>query len=118
VVSNRGSVIRNGWAGEFGASLVRLRRGLRGEKLTAASGFMLRLEIGMRCVLLGLGEILNAGVLRLEIWESAEIGNCGSVFGDGARSFVRSAGARCTETLCIRPSSGVAVDAAAQIGDA
>jgi hypothetical protein len=31
---------------------------------------MLRLEIAMNCVLLELREILNAVLLRLEIWES------------------------------------------------
>jgi len=38
--------------------------------LTATGGVMLRLEIAMNCVLLELREILNAVLLRLEIWES------------------------------------------------
>jgi hypothetical protein len=84
VFSNRGSVIRNGLAGECGAALVRakrrcgpsfvrVKRRICDEKLDATSGFMLRLEIGMRRVLLGLGGILNAGVLRLEIWRSVQL---------------------------------------------
>jgi hypothetical protein len=45
-----------------------IRNGLvRDEKLFATSGFMLRLGIGMLRVLLELGEILNSGVLRLDI---------------------------------------------------
>jgi hypothetical protein len=68
VVSNRGSVIRNGLVGECDTLSVRVRRRLRGgEKLMATLGFMLRLEIRMRCVLFGLGEILNSVVLRLEM---------------------------------------------------
>jgi hypothetical protein len=66
---------------------------VRGEKLAATSGFMLRLEIGMLRVLLELGEILNACVLRLEVWRRVEMECGGRAFGDEFRSFAQ----------CMRP---------------
>ena len=51
-----------------------LEDGIGEEKLIAALEVMLRLENVMSCVVCELRQILNAGVLRLEIWVEDEDG--------------------------------------------
>ena len=51
-----------------------LRDGIGEEKLIATQVVMWRLENVMSCVVCELRQILNAGVLRLEIWVEDEDG--------------------------------------------